>query len=322
MSEHEEEFDFHGGEADPQPEANSAPGEFNELPPMLESWSENGYGDWPSRELFPRERQPHMGHFAILSALIVVAILIVGLMTRVALGLHWLGVSTPEQAMNDIRYTLGSMALIYVFTLSLATAFFPLVWHKSLFAGVHWNSLGAFHQLKRLFGAACFCFVLAFLSGLLMPSPGDAPIDHIFRTPGAPWALFGFGISFAPFFEEMVFRGFLLPALCTALDWATEQSSGQRPRLPFADGHPRWSRPAMIAASVLVSIPFALMHAEQTGYSVGPMVLLVAVSLVLCWARLSTRSLAASVVVHASYNLLIFSLMFIGTGGFRHLEQM
>jgi hypothetical protein len=78
----------------------------------------------------------------------------------------------------------------------------------------------------------------------------------------------------------------------------------------------------MAVASLLTSIPFALMHAEQTGYSIGPFLLLVCVSLVLCWARLSTRSLAASVMVHASYNLLLFSLMLIGTNGFQHLDKM
>jgi hypothetical protein len=46
------------------------------------------------------------------------------------------------------------------------------------------------------------------------------------------------------------------------------------------------------------------------------------VSLVLCWTRLASRSLAASVIVHASYNLLLFSLMLLGTGGFRHLDKM
>jgi hypothetical protein len=64
------------------------------------------------------------------------------------------------------------------------------------------------------------------------------------------------------------------------------------------------------------------MHAEQTGYSLGPFLLLICVSLVLCWIRLSTRSLASSVLVHACYNLLLFSLMMLGTGGFRHLDKM
>jgi hypothetical protein len=78
----------------------------------------------------------------------------------------------------------------------------------------------------------------------------------------------------------------------------------------------------MIVASILTSIPFAWMHAEQTGYSLGPFVLLYCVSLVLCWARLTTRSLAASVMVHACYNFLLFSIMLYGTGGFQHLDKM
>jgi uncharacterized protein len=79
---------------------------------------------------------------------------------------------------------------------------------------------------------------------------------------------------------------------------------------------------AMILGAICTSIPFAGMHAEQTGYSIGPFVLLVAVSLVLCWARLRTRSLAASMLVHASYNALLFSIMLAGTGGFKHLDKM
>jgi uncharacterized protein len=46
------------------------------------------------------------------------------------------------------------------------------------------------------------------------------------------------------------------------------------------------------------------------------------VSLVLCTIRLSTRSLASSVLVHASYNFMLFSIMMLGTGGFRHLDKM
>jgi uncharacterized protein len=73
---------------------------------------------------------------------------------------------------------------------------------------------------------------------------------------------------------------------------------------------------------VVTSIPFAAMHGEQTGYAIGPFLLLVGVSLVLCAVRLMTRSLASSVLVHACYNFLLFALMLVASGGFRHLDKM
>ena len=134
--------------------------------------------------------------------------------------------------------------------------------------------------------------------------------------------LFAFGVTFAPFFEEILFRGFLLPAVCTAWDWAIERSTG-KPAPPLdPGGNPQWSMFAMVGGAFATSVPFAAMHAAQTGYSLGPFLLLICVSLALCWARLSTRSLAASVLVHASYNFLLFSLMLLGTSGFRHLDKM
>ena len=69
-------------------------------------------------------------------------------------------------------------------------------------------------------------------------------------------------------------------------------------------------------------VPVMLQLAPLPRTQIGPFLLLVAVSLVLCWARLASRSLAASVLVHSSYNLLLFSLMLLGTGGFRNLDKM
>jgi len=64
------------------------------------------------------------------------------------------------------------------------------------------------------------------------------------------------------------------------------------------------------------------MHAEQQGNSMGPFVLLIVISLILCAVRIVTRSLAASTLVHACYNFLLFALMLVTTGGFRHLEKL
>jgi len=267
-------------------------------------------------------RIPNFGHLMLFALMAVVGLVGASILVQTALHFHLFGVATAQDAMGDVHYTLGSEAIFYLFTFAACLVFFPLIWHEGFFAGLQWNGATALRLYRRLFVAAVICFLLALLNGYLLPGPTNAPIDKIFRAPGAAWWLFAFGVTFAPFFEEMIFRGFLLPSLCTACDWFVERTHGEPPPPLGEKGHPEWSFGAMVFASVFTSVPFALMHAAQTGYSVGPFVLLVFVSLVLCWARLSTRSLAASVMIHACYNFMLFSLMMLGTGGFRNLQRM
>lgn len=271
----------------------------------------------------PPARIPHFGHLVfLLLVLAPLGLLATGVLMAIAIHKHLFGASSAQQAVGNIHYILGSEGLLYFFTFAACLLIFPLFWHESLFAGLQWNGATAVRLRWWLFSAAFVCFLLAVISGEFMPSPTNTPIEKVFRTPGAAWLLFAFGVTLAPFFEEMLFRGFLLPSLCTAYDWIAE-SITSKPPLPLDEhGHPQWSLNAMFVGSIATSIPFAGMHAAQTGHAFGPFLLLVGVSMVLCAVRLSTRSLASSVLVHASYNFLLFSLMLIGTGGFRHLDKM
>lgn len=282
--------------------------------PLFQSWSRP--------ELPKQVRIPNFGHLGILVLLAICGLFGAGLLARLALHYHLFGVSTLSQAATEIHFTLGTEGLFYVFTFVGCLLIFPLLWNKGFFAGLQWRGATAVRFRGRLIGAAALCFILALFNGMLMPGPSDTPIDRIFRLPGAAWMLFAFGVTLAPFFEEIAFRGFLLPALSTAFDWLAEKSEGTPPLPLDENGHPQWSMPSMTIAAFITSVLFAFMHGDQTGYAVGPFLLLVCVSLVLCWARLSTRSLAASVLVHACYNFFLFSLMFLGTSGFRHLDNM
>jgi membrane protease YdiL (CAAX protease family) len=287
-------------------------GNFND-PPLFQSW----YQPAPP----PPARIPNLGHLLILGMLTCLGILCSSLLTYAALHFHLYGISTADQATNDIHYTLGNMVVLYLVPFAAGLLIFPLIWHKSFFAGLQWNAKTALLLRKRLFGAATACFVLALADGMLMPGQPDAPIEKLFQTPAQAWLLFAFGVTIAPFFEEIFFRGILLPSLCTAWDWTAEQINHTPPPPLGENGHPQWSMSAMVAASILTSIPFAWMHAEQIANSMGPLILLYSVSLVLCWVRLTTRSLSASVMVHACYNFLLFSLMLWGTSGFQHLDK-
>ena len=206
---------------------------------------------------FREERIPHLGHLGLLALLALFGLIGTMMLVPLALHFHLFGVSSIAQATTDYRYALGSQAAQYLITFAGCLAVFPIIWHKPFFDGIHWNGAIALRRTARLISAAVLCFFVAMINGLLMPGPTNAPIDELFKAPGAAWVLFAFGVTLAPFFEEMAFRGFLLPALCTAYDWCVEHFTGA-PRRPLDEhDNPQWSLAAMIVASLLTSIPFA-----------------------------------------------------------------
>ncbi len=234
----------------------------------------------------------------------------------------WLGVHSLQAAAKSTPVELGLEFLIYMLGIGIAVPLFRMIWHKSFFSGVHWHGTTAGRLRYLLFGVAVICNLLAIVGNWLLPFPQHAPIDKLFGSTTDAWMLACFGVLIAPFFEEMIFRGFLLPAVATAWDWLNEKMRHELPKPLDAAGNPVWSVGAMVFAALLVSAPFAAMHAPQVGNAWGPVMLLYCISLILCAVRLKTRSLAASTLVHASYNLLLFAVMFAETGGFRHMDKL
>ena len=271
-------------------------------------------------------RIPHFGHLMLLLLLLVVArrgiIVVGGISYAIAVHFDPHAAQSYKTFATDLGFNLASEAFLYLITFGLSLFVFPMVWTEGLFAGLQWRGKAALSKFRPLVWTAFTCFGLAILDQFLMPGPANAPIEKMISSPGAAWMMFAFGVTMAPFFEEMFFRGFLLPSLCTACDWIAEKMRHTLPRPLDADGHPQWSLPAMIIGAVLTSIPFAGLHVAQQGHSLGPFLLLIAISLILCAVRLKFRSLAASTLVHASYNFLIFSVELIATGGFRHFDKM
>lgn len=300
---------------DPQIDVPSEPPADVRPPELFQSFAQ--------RVARPPVRIPHFGHVGLLALLLVISFLCTGAAFGLAsYFMHMSRNALAHAAASNVQLILGSEAILYLITFGLSSLVFPFFWHESLFAGLQWRGAVALKRFWPLAATALGCAGLAALDELLMPGPANAPIDKMFSAPGAAWLMFAFGTTLAPFFEEMFFRGFLLPALCTAYDWSTEKFS-HLPAPPLdLNGHPEWSLGAIIVGSILTSIPFALLHVEQQGHSLGPFLLLIVVSLVLCTVRLKTRSLAASTLVHATYNFIIFSLALIGTSGFRHFDKM
>jgi hypothetical protein len=268
-------------------------------------------------------RIPNFGHLAMLIPIGGVAFVCTIALLLAPMHFHWFGWSMDAQAAaTNVQLIVATEVILYLITFAISLVVFPHFWNEGFFAGLQWRGAVARERFWFLAATALACTGLAVFDQVLMPGPSNAPIEEMMRAPGAAWLMFAFGTTVAPFFEEMFFRGFLLPALCTAWDWTVEQIK-HNPAPPLdANSAPQWSLPAMAVASVLTSIPFALLHVDQQGHALGPFLLLILVSLILCAVRLITKSLAASTLVHACYNFILFLAAMIASGGFRHFDKM
>ena len=98
-------------------------------------------------------------------------------------------------------------AVVALFLIDYARAKF----HQTLWQAVRWNWPS--HRWPVLVGVG-FVTLLA-LQGLehLLPIPKTSPFDQFFDRPLDAYAFAFLAIAFAPFMEELFFRGFLYPVL-------------------------------------------------------------------------------------------------------------
>ncbi len=262
-------------------------------------------------------RIPNFLHLLLLLALTILAFL---LCEGILLAFHPYHI---QQTLADQRLQLFANVGVYAVAGALAAAIFPLLWHRSFAEGISWNAQRAGVAFVPLGIALGFASQAA---SSLLPIPKEMPIEGVFKTPGIIWLLTVFGVIVAPLFEELVFRGFLLPAIAIAADYFTlprtanrEQDLATLARWRTSD---TFSTNSLIFASVVTSLAFAAIHAPQLGYAWAAVALLWTVSMVLCYIRIRFRSLAASTIVHACYNGSVFLALFVATGGYRHMDKL
>jgi len=255
-------------------------------------------------------RAPHIGHLALLLAILATALFLCVLPLARA--------SAPTA-----RQGVVAQAAAYGLFLLIAWPIFALLWKRPFLQGISWNAPGVRPWLI-VFGLAVG-FAAQEIETFL-PVPAKMPIEEIFKAPHLIWLLLPFAVFAGPLIEEIVFRGFMLPAFANALDWLRLSRGADRDEalvnLEQWRVAPSSSTHALVASSIVTSVLFALVHAPQLGLSWPSVSLLAAISLVLCWVRLHFRSLAASTLVHCFYNLSVFISLAITTDGFRYMNKL
>jgi len=197
-----------------------------------------------------------------------------------------------NNAFLQVPTEAAAYALLFAFTASL-------VWSRhrmGLFKAVGWNMpdrKGILHALAAGAGMAIFSDVAEIV--LQRWTPTSLPINEFFRDRPSAFLLAAFGIMVAPLMEELIFRGFLYPALA------------------------RFT--GVVPAIIITGVGFAFLHGTQLGYAWAPLLVLLVVGLALTVARVLTKSVAACVLMHMAYNFTLFLQVYIGTQGFRHMQD-
>lgn len=202
----------------------------------------------------------------------------------------------PKELASNAFFVIPTQLAAYLIVVGFM-AFLASVRHgQSLGQTVHWNPPVGKLALTALGAGAALGLCSDVASTLLERwTPKSLPIEHFFTGPASGYLLAAFGVLVAPLVEELFFRGFLYPAVA------------------------RWT--GSLASILITAAAFASLHGAQLAYAWAPLLVLFVVGAVLTIIRARTGSVATCVLVHMGYNLVLFVLLFFGTGGFHHMER-
>jgi membrane protease YdiL (CAAX protease family) len=180
----------------------------------------------------PSSATPHIGHTLLFGLLVAVAGFVVGLVfalvvMHVAPHLH----ESAEQMQTDPLLVIPVEAVIYAIVAAASFLIFPLFWNRPFSQGVHWRAFVAQRYWWVLFGTGVATSIIVQVLSNFLPIPKELPIDKFFTHPLGVWLIAVFGVTVAPAFEELAFRGFLLPSLASAWDWVMQRARMPRPPL-------------------------------------------------------------------------------------------
>jgi membrane protease YdiL (CAAX protease family) len=181
----------------------------------------------------------------------------------------------PRLFSSDAVRTLVFQSFMYVFL--VGALYLVIVWR---YHEPFWTSLGWTFPIPNAFlplavGPALAVALSAL--GVLLRAPMDgSQIEILIKSRASLAAIILFGVVLAPIFEEMLFRGFLLPLLVRSMG----------PWLGI----------------FLTAVPFALLHGAQNHWAWQPVLLIGIAGIAFGYVRYKTGSTTAAFLMHSAYN--------------------
>ena len=191
---------------------------------------------------------------------------------------------------SDTVFLLIQQCVFYVFVLGFLFLLAKLQHQQSF-----WKSLGrkkpTTMQVAGYLAGGGVLAVAVSLALSMRPDTQGFPLEKLFNSRTASFAIGAFAICVAPVVEELVFRGLLFAII--------ERAVGMR------------------FAVVITAFLFAGLHIPEYWHAWNHLVMILVVGLVFSLARGITGSLAPSIILHIGYNSLMMAGLFFSTQHFR-----
>src|ERR1700761_1757203 len=220
----------------------------------------------------PAPREPFWGY---LDLLLMLGFVCAGLVCIVLLGAVFAAIS-PKLRDDPMPMVLPLQLVFYVVVYAGFVAVFKLRYHAPVLLSLGWRQARLNHLLAALGGVA-LALGLAFLASLLHTPQVPSPIDKLVNSRSSLVLFVITAVIVAPFFEELLFRGFIQPLL---------------------------SRTFGVVAGVLITaVLFGGLHAPEYSWAWQYALVVALAGAVFGWIRARTGSVAPGTVMHGFYNL-------------------
>ncbi len=236
--------------------------------------------------------------FAVFLALAFLAFLL----TDIVVLLGFLGLKAVNGwrvSLNDVQqdpfFLLTFQIVFHCFLLGFIYLLVVSRQEMRFWKALAWRIPARARSIQLLFGGLALAAVVRYTPTLL-PERGSFPLERMFATPQAAYAVAAFAILIAPLMEEIIFRGILFVMF--------ESLVGIR----FA----------VLATALL----FAGLHVPEYWGAWHHILMITLVGLAFSVARGLSGSLATSYILHLAYNSALIVILFIETDHFRMVPTL
>ncbi len=184
---------------------------------------------------------PHLGHTLLFGLFVVLAGILSGIGFALSLKhiAHYVH-ETSQQMQTDPRVVIPLEGIMYAVAAAASLMVFPLLWGRTFSQGVHWRAAVVQRRWWLLAAIGVVTSIVVQVLSNFLPIPKELPIDKFFTNRIGVWLVAIFGVTVAPAFEELAFRGFLLPSLASAWDWVAQHGERRRLRNQQSALPPEW----------------------------------------------------------------------------------